>query len=205
MRVESYQPGDKIHYKTGSPSPDGIPHESQATVVSTIPRGNLLSVRFDATREEVSYNPAQLRTLTRESSVYREETREVAQGERVRFATYDKELGVRSGDLGTVIRIGQNNAMTVKMDSGKFAELSSERARHIEYGYAVDGLTNVRAERILATGDSLTHQNFRGTSPKADLSLHTNSSQPTSSSAKEVALPELAQPSRQQSDIGIGF
>jgi conjugative relaxase-like TrwC/TraI family protein len=69
MRVESYAPGDKIHYKTGSPSLHGIPHDGEATVVSTKPRGNVLSVQLDATREEISYNPAQLRTQTRESRV----------------------------------------------------------------------------------------------------------------------------------------
>jgi ATP-dependent exoDNAse (exonuclease V) alpha subunit len=75
MRVESYAPGDKILYKTGSPNIDGIPHDSQATVTAAQSRGNVLSVRFDATREDVSYNPAQLRTQTRESRVFQEETR----------------------------------------------------------------------------------------------------------------------------------
>ncbi len=132
MRIESYEPGDKIHYKTGSPGVDGIPHDSQATVVSTTPGGNLLTVRLDATREELSYDPAQLRTQTRESRVFEVQTREIADGERIRFTTYDKELGVRSGDRGTVTRIGQDTSMTVKLDSGKTAEVSPEKARHID-------------------------------------------------------------------------
>ena len=205
MRVDSYQPGDKIQYKIGSPALEGIPHDSLATVVSTTSRGNLLSVRFDATREEVSYNPAQLRTQTRESRVFQQETREVAEGERIRFTRYDKDIGVRTSDLGTVTRIGQDHSMTVKMDSGKIAEVSSEKARNIDYGYAVGGLKNVRAERILATGDSLTHQNFQGTIPKADLALYINAPQQDSSPAKEIATPELAQPAKQQYDLGIGF
>lgn len=69
-------------------------------MVSTKPRANLLSVQLDATREEVTYSPSQLRTQTRESRLYREEVREIAEGERIRFTSYDKELGVRSGDLG---------------------------------------------------------------------------------------------------------
>ena len=205
MRVESYQPGDKIQYKTGSPGLDGIPHDSQATVVSTTSRGNLLSVRFDATREEVSYNPAQLRTLTRESHVYREEIREIAEGERIRFSRYDKNVGmIRSGNLGTVTRIGQDHSMTVKMDSATNAEISAEKARHIDYGYVVEGLTNVRAERILATGDGFAHQNLHGTFPRANLSLYTNSPQQVSSLAKEITAPEIAQPAKQQRDFGIG-
>ena len=205
MRVESYEPGDKIHYKTGSPSLHGIPHGSEATVVSTKPRGNVLSVQLDATREEVSYNPSQLRTQTRESRTYQEETREIAQGERIRFTSYDKETGVRSGDLGTVTRIGQDHSMTVKLDSGKNAEVSSEKSRHIEYGYAVDGLKNLRAERVIATGDGLSQQTFQGISPKTDLALYTNQPQHDFSASKEITVPELAQPVRQQHDFGIGF
>jgi conjugative relaxase-like TrwC/TraI family protein len=205
MRVESYEPGDKIHYKTGSPSLHGIPHDSEATVVSTKPRGNVLSVQLDATREEISYNPSQLRTQTRESRTYQEETREIAQGERIRFTSYDKETGVRSGDLGTVTRIGQDHSMTVKLDSGKNAEVSSAKSRHIEYGYAVDSLKNLRAERVIATGEGLSQQTFQGVSPKTDLALYTNQPQHDFSASKEIAAPELAQPVRQQHDFGIGF
>ena len=205
MLAESYQPGDKIQYKTGSPGLSGIPHDSQATVVSTTSRGNLLSVRFDATREEVSYNPAQLRIQTRECRVFQEETRAISQGERVRFATYDKEMGVRSGDLGTVTRIGEDHAMTVKMDSGKIAEVPPEKAQHMDYGYVVDSLKNVRAERVIVTGDGLTQQGFQAASSKGDLALYTSSAQQEFATPKEVAAPEIAQPAKQQHDFGIGF
>ena len=39
--------------------------------------------------------------------------------------------------------------MTVKLDSGKIAEVSSQKTRHIDCGYAVDGLRNSRAERVI--------------------------------------------------------
>jgi hypothetical protein len=204
MRVESYLPGDRIQYKTGSPGLDGIPHDSQAIVISTTPRQNLLSVRFDATREEVSYNPARLPTQTRESRVFQEETRELAEGERIRFTRYDENVGVRSGDLGTVARITQDQLITVRLDSGKIVEVSPEKAQQIDYGYAVDGLKNVRAERIMATGDSLTHRTFQMVSSKADLTLYTNAPQQDFSSAKNIVFPELAQPAKQQHDFGIG-
>ena len=204
MRVESYLPGDRIQYKTGSPGLDGIPHDSQATVLSTTPRDNLLSVRFDATREEVSYNPARLPTQTRESRVFQEETRELAEGERIRFTGYDKKVGVRSGDLGTVARITQEHFITVRLDSGKIVEVSPKKAQQIDYGYVVDGLKNVRAERIMATGDGLTHRTFQMVSSKADLTLYTNAPQQDFSSAKNIVFPELAQPAKQQRDFGIG-
>ena len=99
---------------------------------------------------------------TRESRTFTEETREIAQGERIRLTGYDKEIGVRSGDLGTVTRIGQDHSMTVKMDSGKIAEVSSEKSRYVDYGYAVEGFKNLRAERVIATGDGLSQQSCQG-------------------------------------------
>lgn len=161
-------------------------------------------MRIDNTQDAVTYNPGQLRTQTRESRVFQDETREIAQGERIRFTTYDKELGVRSGDLGTVRHIGRDNSLTVKLDSGKTAEVSPEKARHIDYGYAVEGLKNIRAERIIATGDGLTMQAFQGTSSKAEVALFTNSPQQDFSPVKEMASPELDPPARHH-DFGIGF
>ncbi len=207
MRAENYQPGDKIHFKTGSPTIEHIPNDSAATVLSTAAKQNLITVRIDNTKDAVTYNPTQLRTQTRESRVFQEETREVAEGERIRFTEYDKELGVRSGDLGTVTRIGQDNSMTVKLDSGKTAEVSPEKSRHIDYGYAVESLKGNRAERVIATGNGLTQQVFQGATPKGDHALYTGTPAPAQefSAAKEFIAPEIAKPAAQQHDFGIGF
>ena len=205
MRVEGYEAGDKIHYKTGSPN--GISPDSQATVIETQTRTNQLSVSLDATRDLVSYNPSERPAQTRETRIFQEETREIAEGERIRFTRYDKDLGVKSGDLGTVTRLGKDNSMTVKLDSGKTTELSPEKTKHLDYGYTVDALKNVRAERVIATGDGLTQQAFQGASPKADLNLYTGTPAPAQefSAAKELTSPEIAQPAKQQHDFGIGF
>ncbi len=94
------------------------------------------------------------------------------------------------------------------LDSGKTAEASPENSRHIDYGYAVESLKGIRAERVIATGDGLTQQAFQGASPKADLTLYTGTPAPAQefSAAKEMTSPEIAQPARQQQhDFGIGF
>lgn len=44
-RAEAYERGDKIHYKTGSPAIHYIPHDSTATVLSTMPKQNLITVQ----------------------------------------------------------------------------------------------------------------------------------------------------------------
>ncbi len=206
-REEAYEPGDKIHFKTGSPAIDHIPHDSKATVLSTTPARNLITVEIDNTREKVTYNPAQLSTQTRESQLFQEETREIAEGERIRFTRYDKEMGVRSGDLGTIARIGQDRSMTVQLDSGKTAEVSPEKSRHIEYGYAVESLRGNRSERVIATGDGLTQQVFQGASAKGEHVLYTGTPPAAQefTAAKEITSPEIVEPAVQQHDFGIGF
>ena len=97
--------------------------------------------------------------------------------------------------------------MTVKLDPGKTAEVSPEKSRHIDYGYAVESLKGNRAERVIATGDGLTQQVFQGATPKGDLALYTGTPAPAQelSAAKEITAPELAKPAAQQHDFGIGF
>ena len=209
-RVEAYEPGDKIHFKTGSPSIEHIPHDSEATVIATKPKGNLLTVQIDTTKDEVTYSPSRLRQQTRESRLFREEVREIAEGERIRFTASDREAGVRLGDLGTVTRIGQDRSMSVHLDSGKTAELAPEKTRRIDYGYAVDVAQNVRADRILATGDQLSQKAFQASFPKADVALYPGSVAPAVepvSIKSEAIAPAVTQQQTpiQQHDYGIGF
>lgn len=86
--------------------------------------------------------------------------------------------------------------MTVKMDSGRTAELSPEKARHIDYGYTVDGLKNIRAERVIATGDGLTQQTFQATSRKANLAVFTSSPQQDFTASKEITATEITLPGK---------
>ena len=149
----NYQPGDEIHYKTGSPTAEGIPNNSAATVLAVGGNKNLLTVE---TREgeQVSYNPAQLRRQTAESTVYREETRELAEGDRISFTAADRENRVRSGDFATVERIGDDNSISARLDSGRAVELDAEQARHIDYGYTVESAQHLSADRLILTGES---------------------------------------------------
>ncbi len=149
----NYLPGDEIHYKTGSPTVVGIPHHGAATVLSVDVDKNLLTVE---TRDgdQLSYNPAQLRRQTAESAVYREETRELAEGDRIRFTSADRENRVRSGDFATVQRVGSDNGISATLDSGRAVALDPEQTRHIDYGYTVEHARHLYADRILLTGES---------------------------------------------------
>ncbi len=176
----NYAPGDEIHYKVGSPMQHGIADNSTATVLSVDGRANTLTV---ATRDgnETSYNPALLKRQTGQSMVYRDEERDFAVGERIRFTDSNGEVHVRSGDFGTVERIGKDNALSVRLDNGKSVELRADQARHIEYGYAVEITPRGAVDRVLVSDDSSTlsqHQEvFARLSPHTrDLALYTSDS-----------------------------
>jgi conjugative relaxase-like TrwC/TraI family protein len=147
----NYRPGDDIYFRTGSPALEGIPHNSVAHVLEVDAGRNTLTIET-ADGGQVTYNPAQLRNQTRQSTVYREETREMAAGERIRFTAPEKENHIRTGDFATVERIGPN--LSVRLDNGKSIDLDTEAARHIDYGYAVETAENLAADRMILTGNA---------------------------------------------------
>jgi conjugative relaxase-like TrwC/TraI family protein len=177
----NYAPGDEIRYKAGSPVGHGIADNSTATVLAVDARANTLTV---ATRDgnEVSYNPALLKKQTGRSTVYREEQRDLAVGERIRLTDSDRDAHIRSGDFATVERIGNDATLSVRLDNGKSVELDSDQARHIEYGYVDETAQRAPVDRVLVTGDAsqLTQQQEALTrlSPHIrDLTFYTSNSQ----------------------------
>jgi hypothetical protein len=100
---------------------------------------------------------------------------------------------IRSGDFATVVRIAEDNRIAVRLDSGRDAEVNPEKARHIDYGYVVDGNQRFSADRVLATGENLEGAALSNLSPYTrDLSVYTSdntSIQPQESIlAKETSL-----------------
>ena len=202
-----YVPGDQIHYRTGSPEQHGIASNSAASVVKTDPKRNMLTVET-SNGEPIAYRPHELKAVTGNSTVYRGETRELAIGERIQITRADKTHGIRSGDFASVERIRDNNALTVRLDNGKTAELDPDKARHIEYGYAVDGSKRVQADRVLATGETLDPKALASVpSNVRDLSLHTsdgsNLQKQEQGFSKKVTVPEIQQPERKYQGFGL--
>jgi hypothetical protein len=147
----NYRPGDEIHFRTGSPALEGIPHNSVAHVLEVDAARNTLTIET-ADGGQVTYNPAQLQSQTGQSKVYREETREMAAGERIRFTAPEKENRIRSGDFATVERIEPD--LSVWLDNGKTVDLDAKAAHHIDYGYAVESTRDVAADRVILTGEA---------------------------------------------------
>lgn len=139
-----YVPGDVIHYRQGSPANQGIPNDSVAVVVSTDTKNNQLTVRTSH-GDEVIYSPHLTRTMTAQSTIYRAEHQDFAQGDRIRMT--ESSAGIRRGDFGTIISIG--DTLEVRLDKGESVQLTKQQAKHIEYGYAVDSLKTGAPDRVL--------------------------------------------------------
>jgi len=145
----NYRTDDEIHFRTGSPMLEGIPHNSVAHVVEVDAGRNTLTIET-ADGGQVTYNPAQLQSQTNQSKVYREESREMAAGERIRFTASERENHIRTGDFATVEQIEPD--LSVRFDNGRTVDLDTEAARHIDYGYAVETAANLAADRVILTG-----------------------------------------------------
>ncbi|WP_263408826.1 MobF family relaxase [Terriglobus tenax] len=148
----NYAPRDQIRYKSGSLE-HGIADNSTITVLSVDAKANRLTVgSLDGC--EVSYNPASLRTQTGQSHVFREELREISEGERIRFTATSEQFHIRKGEFATVERIGEDRSLTVRSDQGKLIALPDRESRHIDYGYAVDRIPQRGMHRVIFSGET---------------------------------------------------
>jgi conjugative relaxase-like TrwC/TraI family protein len=149
-----YQPADVLYYTRGSKEL-GIGRGTYATVVSTDPKANQLTVeREDG--QQVTYDPKRLHGI----AAYREIARDFAEGDRLQFTVSKPDMDIKNRDLGTVERIDGTN-MTVRMDGDKARSLTFETSemRHFDHGYAVtshssQGLTT---DRVLVNMDTKAH------------------------------------------------
>jgi conjugative relaxase-like TrwC/TraI family protein len=149
-----YQPTDVLYYTRGSKEL-GIERGTYATVVSTDPKANQLTVeREDG--QQVTYDPKRLHGI----AAYREIARDFAEGDRLQFTVSKPDMEIRNRDLGTVERIDGTN-MTVRMDGDKARTLTFDTSemRHFDHGYAVtshssQGLTT---DRVLVNMDTKAH------------------------------------------------
>ena len=202
-----YAPGDLIQYKQGSPSLQGIPHDSTAVVVSADLRYNQLTVSTSH-GDEVTYSPHLTATMTAQSKVYREEQQEYAPGDRIRMTEPGPPQGFRKGDFATIAAIGEAGGLEVRLDKGPTLQLTKEQARHIEYGYAVDSLKTGAPERVLISQES-----SRQAAPEVayltrtgrEVSLYTSDgSVQQNAQSPSIASPELKQsmpvPEQQQTE-----
>jgi ATP-dependent exoDNAse (exonuclease V) alpha subunit len=145
-----YEFNDVVRYARASKE-TGIERGEYARVKSVDAEKNLLTV-VRADGSELTYDPRRQQGV----SVYREEPRSFAVGDRIQFTTPANDLKVANRELGTVEAIGEDGQMRLKMDGGRDVQLDPYQHPHLDHGYAVTSHSSQgqTAERVLIHVDT---------------------------------------------------
>jgi conjugative relaxase-like TrwC/TraI family protein len=145
-----YEFNDVVRYARASKE-TGIERGEYARVKSVDADKNLLTV-VRADGSELTYDPRRQQGV----SVYREEPRSFAVGDRIQFTAPANDLKIANRELGTVEAIGQDGQMRLKMDGGRDVQLDLREHPHLDHGYAVTSHSSQgqTAERVLIHVDT---------------------------------------------------
>ena len=121
-----YAAGDVLLYSRRSKE-TGIGKGEYARVAAVDARANRLTVEL-ADGSRVSYDPRRRQGV----SVYWEERRAFAQGDRVQLTAPSKELGLANRELGTVERMGADGRLRVRFDGGRREKIDPARHPHLD-------------------------------------------------------------------------
>ncbi len=145
-----YEFNDVVRYARASKE-TGMERGEYARVKSVDAEKNLLTV-VRADGSELTYDPRRQQGV----SVYREEPRSFAVGDRIQFTAPANDLKVANRELGTVEAIGQDGQMRLKMDGGRDVQLDPREHPHLDHGYAVTSHSSQgqTAERVLIHVDT---------------------------------------------------
>jgi conjugative relaxase-like TrwC/TraI family protein len=145
-----YEFNDVVRYARASKE-TGMERGEYARVKNVDAEKNLLKV-VRADGSEVTYDPRRQQGV----SVYRQEPRSFAVGDRIQFTAPANDLKVANRELGTVEAIGQDGQMRLKMDGGRDVHLDPREHPHLDHGYAVTSHSSQgqTAERVLIHVDT---------------------------------------------------
>jgi ATP-dependent exoDNAse (exonuclease V) alpha subunit len=145
-----YEFNDVVRYARASKE-TGMERGEYARVKSVDAEKNLLTV-VRADGAELTYDPRRQQGV----SVYREEPRSFAVGDRIQFTAPANDLKIANRELGTVEAIDQDGQMRLKMDGGRDVQLDPREHPHLDHGYAVTSHSSQgqTAERVLIHVDT---------------------------------------------------
>ncbi|MGH9159335.1 MAG: MobF family relaxase [Vicinamibacteraceae bacterium] len=148
--AERYEAGDVVRYSVGSRTL-GLQSGEYARVEHVNARENTLTVARE-NGERVSYDARRLQGVT----IYREETRSLAVGDRVQFTAPDRAQRVANRDLGKVERIDQDGRLHLRLDTGRSVTVGDHGRTHLDHGYAVTSHSSQgqTADRVLVHVDT---------------------------------------------------
>jgi len=141
-----YTVGDVVRFRRGSRTRK-IPARSTG-IVSSVTLG---SVTVAMHGRSVTYDPARLTGV----SVYREDVRGFAVGERVQFTAPDRQLKVANRQLATIQRMDEAR-IVLTLDSGTSLVLETRHPIHLDFGYALTSYSaqGLTAKRVIVHVDS---------------------------------------------------
>jgi conjugative relaxase-like TrwC/TraI family protein len=144
-----YEFNDVVRYARASKE-TGMERGEYARVKSIDADKNLLTV-VRADGSELTYDPRRQQGV----SVYREEPRSFAVGDRIQFTAPANDLKIANRELGTVAAI-EDGQMRLKMDGGRDVQLDPREHPHLDHGYAVTSHSSQgqTAERVLIHVDT---------------------------------------------------
>jgi len=145
-----YEFNDVVRYARASKE-TGMERGEYARIKSVDAEKNLLTV-VRADGSELTYDPRRQQGV----SVYREESRSFAVGDRIQFTAPANDLKIANRELGTVEAIGQDGQIRLKMDGDRDVQLDPREHPHLDHGYAVTSHSSQgqTAERVLIHVDT---------------------------------------------------
>ncbi|MGC1782955.1 MAG: MobF family relaxase [Acidobacteriaceae bacterium] len=145
-----YEFNDVVRYARASKE-TGMERGEYARVKSVDAEKNLLTV-VRADGSELTYDPRRQQGV----SVYREEPRSFAVGDRIQFTAPANDLKVANRELGTVEAISRDGRLSLKLDGGRDVQLDPREHPHLDHGYAVTSHSSQgqTAERVLIHVDT---------------------------------------------------
>jgi conjugative relaxase-like TrwC/TraI family protein len=150
MWAARYEVGDVLRYGRASKE-TGIGKGKYARVTAVNASSNRLTVKLKDGPER-TYDPRRQRGV----SVYREEERAFSIGDRVQLTAPARELHVANRELGTIVAIGNEKRIGLKMDDGRQIEIDRVKHPHLDHGYAVTSHSSQgqTAHRVLVHVDT---------------------------------------------------
>jgi ATP-dependent exoDNAse (exonuclease V) alpha subunit len=145
-----YEFNDVVRYARASKE-TGIERGEYARIRRVDADKNLLTV-VRADGSELTYDPRRQQGV----SVYREEPRSLAVGDRIQFTAPANDLKIANRELGTIESIDHDGKLSLKMAGGRDVQLDPREHPHLDHGYAVTSHSSQgqTAERVLIHVDT---------------------------------------------------
>lgn len=136
--ASNYQVGDILRFSRES-KVFGISGGEYATVEAVDTSANKLTIRFEKSKQQLTYDPRRLKGVT----AYYQDNKSFGINELIQFTSPIQRLKIANRELGKIQEITEKH-VTIKLlrDSGEsLVHLTHQEARHLDYGYSVTAMS----------------------------------------------------------------